>query len=116
MDNRIYLAAFFVAFVALLIGACSSLMMDSDLEAEVKRLKEDRQRRDLGAIYPTKEEIKMVEAKSIFESKTVWFNVITGIVSIAAAIPPPFGAIVLTVGNLVLRIWFTEKPVVLIKG
>lgn len=58
----------------------------------------------------------MSEAKSIFESKTVWFNVITGIVSVAAAIPQPFGAVVLAVGNLVLRVWFTEKPVVLTKG
>lgn len=83
---------------------------------ELKLLKEARQRRDLGAVYPTKKEgMKMVQAKSIFESKTVWFNLITGVISVAAIIPPPFGAIVLAIGNLVLRVWFTDSPVVLSK-
>lgn len=85
------------------------------LEAEIEALKEARQKRDLGAVYPTKEGLKMLQSKSIFASKTVWFNLITGIVSFAVAIPPPFGMVIVTVGNLILRVWFTDRPVVLMK-
>ncbi|CAN5815449.1 hypothetical protein BH20PSE1_BH20PSE1_01200 [soil metagenome] len=51
------------------------------------------------------------EAKPAIQSKTVWFNVVSGVLALASVIPPPFGMIVSAVGNIVLRVWFTDTPV-----
>lgn len=57
--------------------------------------------------------------KSIFESKTVWFNVIMTIIGIVIAfqgIPAlqawsAFLAGILAVGNVILRVWFTTTAI-----
>ena len=57
--------------------------------------------------------------KNIFSSKTVGFNVlitIIGIVTYAQSVPQfnKYSAIlglVLVIGNLILRIWFTSQPI-----
>ena len=58
--------------------------------------------------------------KRIWDSKTVWFNVITIILAVIALpefvsiISPsllPYIALVNSVGNLLLRVFFTSQPV-----
>lgn len=52
-------------------------------------------------------------------SKTFWFNVITLVVSLAAELSeiypvssnPKIYVTVITVGNLILRMFFTSKPI-----
>ena len=57
-----------------------------------------------------------VDAKSIFTSKTFWFNLVLGLFQVADnvgawnIIPQPYGAIVLMVGNILLR-GMTYQPV-----
>jgi hypothetical protein len=57
-----------------------------------------------------------VDAKSLFKSKTFWFNLIGGMVTLLQAqgvfalIPQPYDALVLAIGNVVLRI-VTTQPV-----
>lgn len=43
--------------------------------------------------------------KNALKSKTIWFNLITGIVSVAGAWPidPAVSALIVAVGNVVLR-------------
>jgi uncharacterized membrane protein (DUF485 family) len=56
--------------------------------------------------------------KSIFSSKTVWFNFIMtvlGIVTYFQGVPTlevyaPYFAAILAIGNVVLRVWFTTAP------
>jgi hypothetical protein len=54
--------------------------------------------------------------KSIFESKTIWFNlaamVAQFIPAITALIPPKYSAIAVGVGNLILR-FLTKTPIAL---
>ena len=60
----------------------------------------------------------MIDGKPFYYSKTFWFNVICLIVLFAEQIPvispqiPAWGtqavAYVLLVGNLILRLWFTD--------
>jgi len=54
--------------------------------------------------------------KSIFASKTLWFNLFGGLVAlvpdVATKIPEPWGALVLVVGNILLR-YVTTQPVAL---
>lgn len=59
----------------------------------------------------------MEETKSLWKSKTFWFNAITGFVSVVgtvqAIIPPPampYVAGVVAIGNVVLRL-ITNQPV-----
>jgi hypothetical protein len=57
--------------------------------------------------------------KSIFASKTVWFNVIMTVVGIVTAFQglpaldawSPYFAMILVVGNVILRVWFTSQPI-----
>lgn len=58
--------------------------------------------------------------KPWYASKTVWFNVITTAVALAtelsnAGFPTEsilkYYAAVITVGNIILRVFFTEKPI-----
>jgi hypothetical protein len=57
--------------------------------------------------------------KHWWESKTLWFNAITFILGVAAYATQNFSdprvlealTLVTFVGNLVLRIWFTDKPI-----
>lgn len=68
----------------------------------------------------------MIDSKPFYLSKTFWFNVICLLVLVAEQIPvispeiPAWGnqavAYVLLVGNIVLRLWFTDKPVTLLKS
>lgn len=61
----------------------------------------------------------MEENKKWFHSKTIWFNIVSGIVTIAASLQSDGGlspqlasimASVVTIGNVVLR-FITEKPI-----
>lgn len=62
----------------------------------------------------------MSNAKPFYQSKTLWFNVLMMIVLIADQVPAlwpvapdwvsPAAATVLVVGNIILRVWFTEQP------
>ena len=61
----------------------------------------------------------MMENKSWFHSKTIWFNIVSGIVTVAASFQSESGmspqtasilASVVTVGNVILR-FITEKPI-----
>ena len=55
--------------------------------------------------------------KHILFSKTVWFNVITGVVAGVMAIQgnlPQYAGVfaaILTIGNFVLRVWFTNTAI-----
>jgi hypothetical protein len=58
--------------------------------------------------------------KSWYESKTVWVNVITTVLAVLALLPEgglvppqavPYILLVDGILNVVLRIWFTDKPV-----
>ena len=55
--------------------------------------------------------------KHILFSKTVWFNVITGVVGFVLAIQgnlPQYAGVfvgILTVGNFILRTWFTNTAI-----
>ncbi len=62
----------------------------------------------------------IVDMKTIQNSRTVWFNLIVLIVALLAmpefisVIPEtylPFAVLIGGFGNLVLRIYFTEKPI-----
>ena len=55
--------------------------------------------------------------KHIIFSKTVWFNVVTGIIGAVMAIQgslPQYASIfvgILTIGNFILRTWFTNSAI-----
>lgn len=51
--------------------------------------------------------------KSVFTSKTMWFNAVALAVTFAAVLPPKAAAIVIPVGNIILRA-ITSQPVSLI--
>jgi hypothetical protein len=57
------------------------------------------------------------DSKSIFKSKTFWFNVLgtaaTVLVNAANVLPPQYSVIALGIGNLILR-FVTKTPVTLI--
>ena len=57
----------------------------------------------------------MTTSKPIYASKTLWFNIVTGILAIASVVPHPITAGITAVGNIVLRVWFTEQPIKLRK-
>jgi len=61
-----------------------------------------------------------MNTKKFYESKTVWFNVIVFVVaflalpefiSVLPAVWLPYAVLGGTVGNLILRIWFTSTEV-----
>ena len=56
-------------------------------------------------------------SKSIFQSKTFWFNIVAAgvqfIPQVANAIPQPWGAIVQSLANVVLR-YITTQPVTIL--
>lgn len=68
-----------------------------------------------------------MEAKSVFASKTFWFNLAYGGLAVVATVTGYFGAsdwkpsaevvegvvVINSVLNLVLRLWFTKQPVTL---
>ena len=59
--------------------------------------------------------------KKWYQSKTVWFNVITTVLALATELSNATGlstesmlkiyAAVISVGNIILRVFFTEKPI-----
>lgn len=57
--------------------------------------------------------------KSIFQSKTVWFNFIMTVIGIVTAfqglptlqVYSPIFAIILVIGNTILRVWFTTTAI-----
>lgn len=57
--------------------------------------------------------------KSIFASKTVWFNLVMTVIGFITALQSmptfevyaPYFAIALALGNVVLRVWFTAQPI-----
>lgn len=60
------------------------------------------------------------EAKPWYQSKTFWFNVVTFVlgvlaltefVSVLPKTAAPYIALANAVGNLILRLWFTDTPV-----
>ena len=58
--------------------------------------------------------IEPATTKSVFESKTMWFNVIMGAAELAkealgmGLIPAPWNMVVTIVGNVILRMLTTE--------
>lgn len=48
--------------------------------------------------------------KSIFKSKTFWFNVLGGAISIAQIVPPKYSMPIMVVSNIGLRM-ITNQPV-----
>ena len=56
---------------------------------------------------------------SIFLSKTVWFNIIMTVIGVVTALQgiptlEQYGvlfALILSVGNVILRVWFTTQPI-----
>lgn len=60
-----------------------------------------------------------MEKKPLLASKTFWFNVVTGGLAIAAELSqifpvsdhPKLWVSVIAIGNLILRVFFTEKPI-----
>ena len=58
-----------------------------------------------------------VVSKKWYQSKTLWFNIITLVLSTldtlsgSGFIKPEIYAIIVAIGNVVLRLWFTDKPV-----
>lgn len=61
-----------------------------------------------------KGEVKDMETKKWWESKTIWFNVIMTILDIAALqsvsawLDIQTLALIQTVGNVILRVWFSD--------
>lgn len=51
-----------------------------------------------------------MNVKSIFTSKTFWFNVATGAVSYSGYLPSKYAMPVAVVGNILLR-FITKQPV-----
>ncbi len=55
------------------------------------------------------------EKKVWFKSKTIWFNIITAIVTGAPLLAPalpisaPVMVVINVVGNMILRTWFTDQ-------
>lgn len=54
-----------------------------------------------------------VEPKPAVQSKSHWFNIVSAVVAVAGAgvIPQPYGMIVLAVGNILIRQFWTEAPI-----
>lgn len=52
----------------------------------------------------------MEQLKSALKSKTIWFNLVTGLISIAGVLPidPATSALIVAVGNVALRFITTE--------
>lgn len=53
--------------------------------------------------------------KSIFKSKTFWFNVVSIAASYGQLLPPKYAVPVVTIGNIGLRL-ITNQPVGIIPG
>ena len=57
--------------------------------------------------------------KTIFNSKTVWFNIVTFVVGLVIYLQSVVAfnkyatllGVILTAGNLILRIYFTSQPI-----
>lgn len=57
--------------------------------------------------------------KPIWQSKTVYFNVLMTVIGVATALESmptfqayaPYFAIILAIGNVILRVWFTTQPI-----
>lgn len=49
--------------------------------------------------------------KSLIGSKTFWFNMLTAALAFTDTLPPKYAAIAASVGNVVLRVFFTDKPI-----
>lgn len=53
--------------------------------------------------------------KKWYTSKTVWFNVITGVVGatalFAGVINPQVLSVITGVGNVIIRVFFTDAPI-----
>ena len=53
----------------------------------------------------------IVTPKPWWQSKELWWNVVTIIVQLAGFIPQPYGPVVQGVGTVILRNYFTEAPI-----
>ena len=55
--------------------------------------------------------------KKTMKSKTVWFNVLTCALALADQfagtkyLDPEYAALIITIGNMIIRIFFTKKPI-----
>lgn len=51
------------------------------------------------------------------KSKTIWFNVLTCALALADQLAgtkylnPEYAAMIITIGNMIIRIFFTKKPI-----
>lgn len=67
-------------------------------------------------LYPHVE-FPMPKSKSVFESSTVWFNVLSIVIWVVATyadlfkIPAEYAAVFVAIGNIVLRVFKTGQPV-----
>ena len=61
-----------------------------------------------------------MQSKTWFQSRVVWFNIVTGIlaliafpqfISIVPASAEPWIALINAIGNWVLRVYFTSTPI-----
>lgn len=52
-----------------------------------------------------------MKTKSVVQSKIVWFNVVSALLAVSSVIPQPYGMVLSGIGNIVLRVWFTDKPI-----
>ncbi len=55
--------------------------------------------------------ILALDPKPIVTSKTLWFNLVDGLMQITGILPPPYGIAVSVIGNIILRTWFTDRPI-----
>lgn len=55
-------------------------------------------------------------SKSLFKSKTFWFNIITGAIELTGVLPVPVGTatLIVNVGNILIRHLGTSQPTHLI--
>ncbi len=53
----------------------------------------------------------MTTPKPLLMSKVFWWNLVTALVTLSDIIPAPWGPAVSAIGNVILRVWFTQRPI-----